>query len=110
MGGFELLAVVVFFLIGYWIVDYFWPKKKGNALDGESGRGSLEHGEKISWHETLGVSPDASLDEIRRAYKEKIAQYHPDRVATMGPELQEMATRLTQRINVAYNEAVRVKN
>jgi len=28
MGGFELLAIVVFFLIGYWIVDYFWPKKK----------------------------------------------------------------------------------
>lgn len=28
MSGFELLAVVVFFLIGYWVVDYFWPKKK----------------------------------------------------------------------------------
>jgi hypothetical protein len=28
MGGFELLAVVVFFLIGYWAVDFFWPKKK----------------------------------------------------------------------------------
>jgi hypothetical protein len=28
MGGFELLAIVVFFLIGYWTVDYFWPKKK----------------------------------------------------------------------------------
>ena len=28
MDGFELLAVIVFFLIGYWIVDYFWPKKK----------------------------------------------------------------------------------
>lgn len=28
MGGYELLAVIVFFLIGYWLVDYFWPKKK----------------------------------------------------------------------------------
>ena len=28
MSAFELLAVVVFFLIGYWIVDFFWPKKK----------------------------------------------------------------------------------
>jgi len=27
MGGLELLAVVVFFLIGYWVVDFFWPKK-----------------------------------------------------------------------------------
>ena len=27
MGGLELVAVVVFFLIGYWIVDFLWPKK-----------------------------------------------------------------------------------
>ena len=31
MGGFELLAVVVFFLIGYWVVDFLWPKKKAAA-------------------------------------------------------------------------------
>jgi len=31
MGGYELIAVVVFFLIGYWVVDYFWPKKKTAA-------------------------------------------------------------------------------
>jgi hypothetical protein len=28
VDGYELLAVVVFFLIGYWLVDFFWPKKK----------------------------------------------------------------------------------
>ncbi len=28
MSGFEILAAVVFFLIGYWVVDYLWPKKK----------------------------------------------------------------------------------
>ena len=28
MNGYELLALIVFFLIGYWAVDYFWPKKK----------------------------------------------------------------------------------
>ncbi len=31
MGGFDLLAVVVFFLIGYWLVDFFWPKKKAES-------------------------------------------------------------------------------
>ena len=31
MDGFELLAIVVFFLIGYWLVDYFWPRKKPTA-------------------------------------------------------------------------------
>ena len=28
MDGIEILAVVVFFLIGYWVVDFFWPKRK----------------------------------------------------------------------------------
>lgn len=31
MGGYELIVVLVFFLIGYWVVDYFWPKKKAGA-------------------------------------------------------------------------------
>ena len=31
MGGYELIAVVVFFLIGYWVVDYFWPNKKARG-------------------------------------------------------------------------------
>ena len=30
MGSFELIAVIVFFLIGYWIVDYLWSKKKSD--------------------------------------------------------------------------------
>jgi len=28
VGALELLAIVVFFLIGYWAVDALWPKKK----------------------------------------------------------------------------------
>ena len=35
MSGYELLAVIVFFLIGFWLVDYFWPKKKPAAPAGE---------------------------------------------------------------------------
>jgi uncharacterized protein YndB with AHSA1/START domain len=31
MGALELVAVVVFFLIGYWAVDALWPKKKPAA-------------------------------------------------------------------------------
>ena len=35
MSGFEWIAVVVFFLVGYWLVDFFWPKKKPPAPPGE---------------------------------------------------------------------------
>ena len=36
-----------------------------------------------------------------------IAQYHPDRVATMAPEFQELAARRSPAINAAYDEAMR---
>ena len=36
MDGYELIVVVVFFLVGYWVVDYFWPKKK--VKDGSQDR------------------------------------------------------------------------
>ena len=34
MSGYELVAIAVFFLIGYWAVDYFWPKKKAAPAAG----------------------------------------------------------------------------
>ncbi len=51
----------------------------------------------------LGVSPDASLDEISRAYKEKMSKSHPDKVSHLSEELQEKAKELTLRLNEAYD-------
>jgi len=111
VDGLELLAVVVFFLIGYWVVDYFWPKKKtADTPAAVPMAGDSAPGENAPWHEVLGVSPDATLEEIRKAYEEKSTQYHPDRVAGMGPEFRETAVRLTRRINDAYEEAVRARS
>jgi hypothetical protein len=52
----------------------------------------------------LGVSPNASLDEIRAAYRREMVNYHPDKVAHLGKDLQEFAKTKTQEINRAYEE------
>jgi len=50
----------------------------------------------------LGVGRGASSEEITRAYRERLKQYHPDRVAGLGEELQEVAHRRTIEIQRAY--------
>ena len=59
------------------------------------------------WWSDLGVSPDASIDEIRRSYLSKIKETHPDRVAWLAPALLELAERRAKTLNAAYTEAIR---
>ena len=111
MSGYELIAVVVFFLVGWWAVDFFWPQKKTDAAPAVPApmSGNTVPGENAPWHEVLGVPPDATPEQIRKAYEEKSAQYHPSRVAGMGAEHEETALRMTRRINDAFSEAMRTR-
>lgn len=52
----------------------------------------------------LGVARGASADEITRAYRTQMKLYHPDRVADLGAELQEVAHRKAVDIQRAYEE------
>jgi hypothetical protein len=50
----------------------------------------------------LGIPRGASPVEIRNAYHREISKYHPDKVAHLGDELQQVAKQRTQTINQAY--------
>ena len=49
----------------------------------------------------LGVSPDASDDDVRKAYKKMVLQHHTDRVSHLGEEVKNAATKKMQEINKA---------
>ncbi|MCP4117861.1 MAG: DnaJ domain-containing protein [Desulfobacteraceae bacterium] len=53
-------------------------------------------------HEILGIDKNASREEIQAAYRSLVKQYHPDRVAHLGKELQELANRKFIEIKDAY--------
>ncbi len=54
--------------------------------------------------EVLGVAPGTPLPEVKRAYLALVAQYHPDKVAQLGPKLQRLALEETRRLNQAWSE------
>jgi hypothetical protein len=58
------------------------------------------------WHEVLGVSPEATPDEIKQAYRQRIKQYHPDRVSGLGEKLKALAEIETQKLNAAKDEGL----
>ncbi|MBT4763254.1 MAG: DnaJ domain-containing protein [Bdellovibrionaceae bacterium] len=58
----------------------------------------------MSAHNILGIRPGANADEIKAAYKHKISEYHPDKVAHLGDELQTLAKLKSKEINQAYKE------
>ena len=53
-------------------------------------------------YELLEITPGASAAEIKHAFREQIARYHPDKVAHLGRELQELAASRTAELTEAY--------
>jgi len=51
----------------------------------------------------LKIEKSASIEEIKLAYKERIKEYHPDRLHNFGEEIQRLAIIKTKQINLAYS-------
>lgn len=61
--------------------------------------------ENEPWHRVLGVSANASADEIKAAYRNRIKDYHPDSVAGRGQKIRDVAEAESRKINIAYDQA-----
>ena len=59
-------------------------------------------------YEVLGVSPTATDDEVKTAYRNLAKKYHPDNF-NQDPAAAEMAQEKMQQINEAYDSVIRMR-
>ena len=55
-------------------------------------------------YQTLGIARSSSQETIRSAYRSRMSEYHPDKVAHLGEELQELAHQKALEIQKAYRQ------
>ena len=60
-------------------------------------------------YKVLGISKDATDDEVKKAYRRMAMKYHPDRVAGMSEEMQRNAAEQMKEINEAYEQINKLK-
>ncbi len=121
MSATEVLVTLFGLFIGYWVISSLASgrsdrgatrstnaRPQGDADPQNSHDASQEpaHRQEPHWRHVLGVPSDASLAQIKAAYRKLISDYHPDRVASMGDELKVLCDRKSKEINVAYEQAM----
>jgi preprotein translocase subunit Sec63 len=58
-----------------------------------------DHGDPYA---VLGIDETASSDEVDTAYRRKMSDYHPDKVANAADEIKALAEVRAREINAAY--------
>lgn len=52
-------------------------------------------------YQVLGLTPEATDEEVRRAYRKLVVENHPDKVAHLGEDVKQAATKKLQQITEA---------
>jgi len=109
IGAYGLIDDLIVLLVGiWWIRRQLRQDGTAQAHNGGEPRHVPRGASQRTPYEILGVPFSASRDEITHAYRERMKEYHPDRVAGLGEELQRLAHDKTIEIQRAYAELTRV--
>lgn len=75
-----------------------WMQMSADEVDSMLGLGKDD---LQSAYKVLGVSSEATDDEVKRAYRRLALEHHPDKVAALGEDVRKAAEKKFQEINAA---------
>ncbi len=98
----------------YWFLRNHKLKQQGRKQEyGYKGQGTAREegpstrGSSIEDpYQVLGLRKGAPIGEVKKAYRELAAKYHPDKVSHLGDEFRALAERRFKEINEAYQSIV----
>ncbi len=90
-------------------IDAFRPSRKEEPQRGEEIHPETTEDPNDPYH-VLGLSRNATEDELSARYRQLLKGNHPDKVAQLDPEIQAFATERSRRIIEAYELIRRAVN
>jgi DnaJ like chaperone protein len=84
------------------IFAQFGRYNSNGGSQGSSSNNSSSYSNSESNYRILGISPSATDDEVKKAYRKMAIKYHPDKVATLGEDVQKAAEEKFKTISQAY--------
>lgn len=103
---------ILLILFGFWAFDRarnlggFFKRAKAHKKESSKGQNSQQTSQQApkrkNPYEVLGLKPDASQSEIKKAYRKQLSMYHPDKFSHLGTSFEETARLKTQEIIEAY--------
>jgi hypothetical protein len=99
-----IIGAVLLAAFGAWFYFRLRKLKLRNERETPKDEDSSRKSSHQDAYTILGVRRGDTFDEIRRAYRERMKEYHPDKVAGLGSELRELAERKAKEINMAFEE------
>ncbi|NOY06194.1 MAG: J domain-containing protein [Chlorobi bacterium] len=84
--------------------EYERERKRSDRSRQDRGETSGTAGKRTArdYYAVLGLTPDATMEDVSKAYRDIISKYHPDKTTNLGQELQELAAQKSREINEAY--------
>ena len=79
-----------------------WERDHNTRASRKDSYGEFNVNSKQSAYEVLGVKPNASLEDIRAAYRRIARMNHPDKVNGLAPEFRQLAEQRMKIITAAY--------